>query len=191
MTDKWFELAAIDHFWIERRFEVFQILAGDFVARADIECGNGLLQRQIEDTYGRQVTGCELNKYALAKNISRQSRILCYDIHQRNEDLHEDFDLIFLFDVLEHIDEECRFLEAIKFHLAPGGRLIVNVPAGLWAYSEYDRVAGHLRRYSIHSFREVLHPHQMRIATWSYWGLPLIPTLFLRKLWLRASGRAR
>ncbi len=191
MTNKWFEVAAIDHFWIQRRFKVLQILAGDLVVRArnmaEIGCGNGLLQRQIEDTYGRVVTGCDLNDFALARNVSRQSPVLCYDIHQRNEDLHEHFDLIFLFDVLEHIDEQGRFFEAVKFHLAPGGRIIVNVPAGHWAYSEYDRVAGHFRRYSIRSLREASRPHEIRIGTWSYWGLPLLPTLLLRKLWLRGE----
>jgi SAM-dependent methyltransferase len=154
---------------------------------AEIGCGNGLLQRQIEDVYGREVTGCDLNEYALARNISRQSPVLCYDIHQRNEDLRKRFDLIFLFDVVEHIDDEVLFFEAVKFHLAPGGRIIVNVPAGQWAYSEYDRVAGHFRRYSICSLREALDHCEMRIATWSYWGLPLIPSLLLRKLWLRGE----
>lgn len=188
MANKWFEVAAIDHFWIQRRYKVLQIRAGDLVVRArnmaEIGCGNGLLQRQIEDAYGRVVTGCDLNKFALARNISRQSPVLCYNIHQRNEDLHAHFDLIFLFDVLKHIDEQGRFLEAVKFHLVPGGRLIVNVPAGQWAYSECNRVAGHLRRYSIRSLREASRPHAFRIATWSYWGLPFVPALLLRKRWL-------
>jgi len=32
----------------------------------------------------------------------------------------EQFDVIFLFDVLEHITEEDRFLRALAFYLAPG-----------------------------------------------------------------------
>ena len=191
MGDQWFEIATIDHFWIRRRFEVLRILAGDLVGRAkemaEIGCGNGLLQRQIEDAYGREISGYDLNEFALKRNISRRSPILCYDICDRKEDLRRRYDLIFLFDVLEHIDEPGDFIEAIKFHLAPGGRIAVNVPAGQWAYSEYDRAAGHVRRYSIGSLRDTVHPHKIKVTAWSYWGVPLVPALLLRKLWL--SGK--
>lgn len=190
MTDKWFEVVSSDHFWVQRRFQVFQALAGDLVGRArnivEIGCGNGLLQRQIEDFYGREVTGCDLNEFALGRNMSRRSPLLCYDIHERKKDLHERFDLVFLFDVLEHVDDG-PFLEAVKFHLAPGGRIVVNVPAGQWAYCEYDRAAGHFRRYSVRSLREALQHREMQIAKWSYWGLPLVPSLLLRKLWLKGE----
>jgi len=45
--------------------------------------------------------------------------------------LKEQFDVIFLFDVLEHITEEDRFLRALAFYLAPGGKLVINVPAAV------------------------------------------------------------
>jgi SAM-dependent methyltransferase len=187
MADQWFEIATLDHFWVRRRFEVLRILADDLVAQAkemaEIGCGNGLLQRQIEEAYGREITGYDLNEFALKRNISRSSPIFCYDICRRNKDLRERYDLIFLFDVLEHINEEGHFVDAIKFHLAPNGRIIVNVPAGQWAYSDYDRAAGHVRRYSIGSLCDAVRPYNIKVTAWSYWGLPLVPALFLRKLW--------
>jgi SAM-dependent methyltransferase len=154
---------------------------------AEFGCGNGLLQRQIEEAYGREIIGYDLNEFALKRNISRKSPILCYDICERKENLREHYDLIFLFDVLEHIDKERHFIDAVKFHLAPGGRIIVNVPAGQWAYSDYDRAAGHVSRFSIGSLREAVHPYCIRVTTWSYWGLPLVPALFLRKYWLSGT----
>jgi len=77
MGDWWFDVATNDHFWIRRRFEVMQRLA-DAVIRnctraAEIGCGNGLLQREIEDRYGKPITGFELNEVALQKNLSRMS----------------------------------------------------------------------------------------------------------------------
>jgi len=52
MANWWFGIATIDHFWIQRRFEVLRRLAGSLipVAReiAEIGCGHGLLQHQIE-----------------------------------------------------------------------------------------------------------------------------------------------
>jgi SAM-dependent methyltransferase len=188
MADRWFEIAAIDHFWIRRRFEVFQRVAGGLVTGAheiaEIGCGNGLLQLQIERVYGRDVAGFDLNEVALKQNVSERSTIYCYDIYRKNPALRGKFDLIFLFDVLEHITEEDSFLGALLFHLAPGGKLVVNVPAGMWAFSEYDVAAGHVRRYSIRSLQETARRNRLAIKACTYWGLPLVPTLVLRKLWL-------
>jgi hypothetical protein len=188
MADRWFEIAAIDHFWIRRRFEVLQRLAGGLVASAreiaEIGCGHGLLQLQIEETYDRDVSGFDLNEVALKQNVSRRSAINCYDIYQKDLTLRGKFDLIFLFDVLEHITDEDGFLDAVLFHLAPSGKVAVNVPAGMWAYSEYDIAVGHVRRYSIGSLRETAKRNNLEVAECTYWGMPLLPALALRKLWL-------
>jgi SAM-dependent methyltransferase len=188
MADSWFDIAVLDHFWVRRRFEVLQKLSDNLIRTsrelAEIGCGHGLLQKQVEDAYRRQVTGFDLNEYALQHNVSQQSRVCCYDIFQKSEALRGRFDLIFLFDVLEHITDEDSFLQAIVFHLAPGGSLVINVPAGQWAFSPYDEAAGHVRRYSIGMMRQVAVRSGLLVKNWSYWGLPLVPSLVLRKLWL-------
>jgi SAM-dependent methyltransferase len=192
MADRWFEIASIDHFWIRRRFAVLRKLAGHRIARArqlaEIGCGHGLLQRQIEDAYARELTGFDLNEGALGQNVSRRSKICCYDIFQREATLHERFDAIFLFDVLEHISDESQFLQALLFHLAPDGALIINVPAGQWAHSPYDVAAGHVRRYSIQTLRKTVCASGLALKEWSYWGLPLVPALLLRKISLRGKS---
>jgi SAM-dependent methyltransferase len=188
MADHWFEIASIEHFWIRRRFQVLQRLAGSSISSAgemaEIGCGNGLLQRQIEDAYGREVTGFDLNEYALKQNVSRKSRVCCYDIFRWDTALREKYEVIFLFDVLEHIPEEDVFLQAVRFYLKPGGKLVVNVPAGQWAFSAYDTAAGHVRRYSLQSLRESLRRNGLETVEDTYWGLPLVPTLLVRKYWL-------
>ena|SRR6202034_2366696 len=188
MADRWFEIASVDHFWVRRRFEVLRRLTDDLVPAAqtiaEIGCGHGLLQRQIEDDFDREVAGFDLNEFALKQNLSRRSEICCYDIYQNDPTLRGRFDLIFLFDVLEHIDAEDPFLAALMFHLAPKGKLVINVPAGQWAYSSYDQAAGHVRRYSIRSLQRAAARNNLEISEWTYWGLPLMPALALRKLWL-------
>jgi SAM-dependent methyltransferase len=195
MTDGYFELASLDHFWVARRFEVFRQLAGHLMENAgeiaEIGCGQGLLQRQIEEAYGRAIIGFDLNETGLAHNLSKFSRVCCYDIYQCDSTFKQRFDLVFLWDVIEHIQEEDAFLQAVLFHLAPGGKLVVNVPAGEWAFSEYDRAAGHYRRYSIRSMRETAERSGLEIVRWSYWGLPLVPTVALRKLWLMGKRNLR
>src|SRR5208337_3960863 len=101
----------------ERWFEVLQRLCGGLIsgagAMAEIGCGHGLLQRQIETAYGRGVAGFDLNEFALKRNLSRHSRVCCYDIFRKDPGLRGKFEVIFLFDVLEHITDEDSFLKEI------------------------------------------------------------------------------
>ena len=196
MGDWWFDIATSDHFWIRRRFEVMQRLA-DSVIRgsrraAEIGCGNGLLQRDIEDYYRLPVAGFELNEFALQKNVSRFSPLYCYNIHQRNPEFRGNFDLLVLFDVLEHIEDESSFLQSVNFHLADSGTLLVNVPAHQLFYSDYDRAAGHIRRYSARQLKRVAAQNGLKARAFTYWGLPLVPLLLLRKAMTmeRTNGKA-
>src|SRR5271154_358202 len=188
MADQWFAIASTEHFWVRRRFEVLRGLSGEWLSGggelAEIGCGHGLLQRQVEDAYGLCVTGFDLNDFALKQNVSRRSKVCCYDIFQRDAVLRGRFNVIFLFDVLEHIADEDAFLDALLYHLAPGGKVVVNVPAGQWAFSGYDRAAGHVRRYSFESLKSAMQRKHLEAREWSYWGLPLVPILAIRKLWL-------
>jgi SAM-dependent methyltransferase len=188
MSDGYFQIATTSHFWVSRRFDVLQCIGNGVLSGAgeiaEIGCGHGLLQRQIEDKYGKPVTGFDLNEYGLKHNVSRISRVCCYDIHQRNEDLRRKFNVILLFDVLEHISDEDSFLDALLFHLAPQGKLIINVPAGRWAFSEYDIAAGHVRRYAVNDLRAVALRNKLEIQNWTWWGFPLVPILVVRKLLL-------
>lgn len=188
MGQHWFEIASVDHFWVRRRFAVLQRLAEKRILAAqqlaEIGCGHGLLQKQVEDAYGREVSGFDLNETALGQNVSSRSRLYCYDIFKRHAALCERFNLIFLFDVLEHISDESAFLGALLFHLSPSDTLLVNVPAGQWAFSVYDNAVGHVRRYSIKTLQKVMAANGLTLKEWTYWGLPLVPPLLLRKLWL-------
>jgi len=188
MANDWFEVANLDHFWVERRFAVTRALAGELVFGAaevaEVGCGSGLLQRQIEDYYKKPVTGFDLNERALKSNISRISRVCCYDIHEQAAEFRRRFQLIFLFDVLEHIPEETRFLQSVAYHLAPQGKLVLNLPAGQWAFSEYDRANGHVCRYSIDKLRESARAGGFKVQVWTYWGLPFVPMVAARKVWL-------
>src|SRR5215471_7525099 len=153
MSDRWYDLAQPDHFWVRRRFDVLKRLADPLIrraaTRAEFGCGNGAVQWAIENHYNVPVAGFDLNEVPLKQNISRFSPIYCYDIHQRLPEFAGSFDLVLLFDVLEHIDDESRFLQSLKFHMSLRGHMVINVPAHQSLYSGYDRVVGHVRRYGI------------------------------------------
>jgi SAM-dependent methyltransferase len=195
MGDWWFDIATKDHFWIRRRFDVMRRLANSVLRNsrsvAEIGCGNGLLQGAVEDYYGMPVTGFELNEVALQKNVSR-GPLYYYDINQRNPEFAAHFDLLLMFDVLEHIENESEFLQSAKFHLTDFGTLLLNVPAHRFLYSDYDRSQGHFRRYSASCLVQIATENNFKVGALTYWGLPLVPLLLARKgmTMQRTDGKA-
>lgn len=191
MGDQWFEIADLEHFWIRRRFEVFCRLGEtpDRGARlAEIGCGNGLVQRQFEDRLDRAIDGFDLNDYALRQNVSRRSRVVCCDVLERRAELSGAYGGIVLFDVLEHIEDEDGFLGAALHMLAEGGKIFVNVPAFMSLFSRYDDAAGHLRRYDHRMLAATAERSGLALTRWTYWGLPLTPLLWLRRLRLALTA---
>lgn len=57
-------------------------------------------------------------------------------------------DTIVCLNVLEHIEDHRGMLENMHHVLAPGGRLILLVPAFQWLYGSLDVGLGHFRRYT-------------------------------------------
>jgi len=62
--------------------------------------------------------------------------------------MQEKFDLICLFDVLEHIEQDAETLLKLKGILTESGRILVTVPAYPWLWSIHDEYLHHKRRYS-------------------------------------------
>jgi len=185
MSEWYFNIANMDHFWVRRRFDVARRLADPILRKvthaAEIGCGNGVVQRSLEDTYGLEVAGFDLFDAALEKSVSRVSPLYRYNIHQRHPEFHQQFDLMVMFDVLEHIEDESAFLESVRFHMTDSGTLLINVPAHQALFSEYDRAAGHYRRYSMDALVRVVERNHFRVRAITYWGLPLVPLVLARK----------
>ena len=53
------------------------------------------------------------------------------------------FDLICMFDVLEHIEDDLGTLNCLKKSLVSNGRIVVTVPAYQWLWSHHDVVSQH------------------------------------------------
>ena len=59
----------------------------------------------------------------------------------------ESVDVVYSFNVLEHIVDDEAALAELRRVLKPGGQLLLYVPAFMILYSAMDRRVGHLRRY--------------------------------------------
>jgi len=187
--DNWYQLSREGHFWFYWRFAAtLQMLSAvglplNKPLRAlEIGCGTGVLRRQFETATNWFVDATDLNYEALAKMQTGRGRILYYDVLEQKEQFRKAYDVVILFDVLEHIGDSHAFLKAAAAHLKPSGVLLVNVPAMPSMFSKYDEAAGHLRRYNKRTLSNAFADSGLMTTSLRYWGLTLLPFLLLRKL---------
>lgn len=80
----------------------------------------------------------------------------------------ERVDVIDVYHVLEHLVDEGAALQEIESALKPEGIVIITVPAGQSLMTEYDKAAGHLRRYSKKSIIDLLASSNFNLVFCSY-----------------------
>lgn len=172
------------HFWFRHRCGVLEDVFRDLTADLadgyevlEVGCGNGSILQVLERVCARgQVTGSELFPEGL--KFARQ-RVRCplvaADIYALPWASH--FDVVGLFDVLEHLPEDVRALECLGAALRPGGRLVVTVPAHLALWSYADVASGHYRRYSVGGLRGVLGAAGFQVEYLTQFMAPLYPLM--------------
>lgn len=185
---EWFELANEDHFWIQWRARILQkmLMATSTSVEinyrgVDIGCGNSVLRKQIESFSKWNMDGFELDKYALSLSPGTRGQLFLYDIRDKHEEFHEVFDVLTMFDILEHYHDPEAFLKDAGYHLKKGGHCIINVPAIELLRSRYDEVAGHELRYSKRILARHLNAAGFRVVEMRYWGFTLILPLWIRR----------
>lgn len=75
---------------------------------------------------------------------------------------------IYTLNVLEHIADDRRALRDVARTLAPGGRILVYVPAFQVLFSSMDRKVGHLRRYRRRVLEQRLGEAGLRVSRSQY-----------------------
>ena len=66
------------------------------------------------------------------------------------------FDLVCAFEVVEHLEDDRGAVESWRDLVAPGGSLLISVPAWQDRFNHWDTMVGHYRRYSPAECRDVL-----------------------------------
>lgn len=87
------------------------------------------------------------------------------------------YDLIGLFDVLEHVEADEASLAALGRRLSKDGRLILTVPAYGWLWSKHDERHHHFRRYTKASLKEAAAAAGMTVERSFYFNSFLFPVV--------------
>lgn len=86
-------------------------------------------------------------------------------------------DLVTLLDVLEHLDDDRAALQGLFERLAPGGRVVVTVPALPALWSRHDEAHHHRRRYRKGELVALARAAGFEIDLVSYYNFWLLPAL--------------
>lgn len=89
------------------------------------------------------------------------------------------FDTVLCLDILNHVPDDRAAIPEIARVLAPGGRLILVVPAGPIMLGQRDQSLGHLRRYTKQGIRELLERNGLTVESIRFWNFAALPVFFL------------
>jgi SAM-dependent methyltransferase len=155
----------------------------------EVGCGTGgnldMLAR-----YG-EVSALEMDSNARSIALKKTNNI--YDIRAGvcpdEIGFHEQsFDLICMFDVLEHIERDIETLVAMKKLLKKNGYIILTVPAYQWLYGVHDVFLHHIRRYSAIQLREKIVNAGINPLKISYFNTFLFPIAVIVRIKDRLLG---
>lgn len=149
----------------------------------DIGCGSGdflsSISKYIPDSIGIEEYEYNHKKY---NNIK-----MCNIFNNGLED--HSFNIITALDVMEHIEDENKFLNEIKRllitkydQLAGGGYILITVPAYQFLFAYHDEINHHYRRYNKKRLKEVLLKNGFDIIKISYFNFFLFPPFFIVRM---------
>jgi hypothetical protein len=197
-VEAFFELGSEEHFWFRWRFEAFLKQARQVgvpldepLSVLDIGAGRGVLRQQIERATEWTVDITDLDHRALESSDAARGTTYYYDVLEKKAEWKGKYDVLLLFDVLEHIENTRPFLDAVLYHLKDDGYLFLNVPALPILFSRFDEVQGHHRRYTVKTLKREFDDLPVELKDMRYWGLVNIPTLLVRRFLLSQFSKGK
>lgn len=174
------------HFWFRSRNRLIGALVRQLTKNfqsdsrvLEVGCGNGNVLRVLEKNVKRgEVAGIE--PFAEAVTLAR-GRVSCKVIQGdvRALPFSAEFDLVCMFDVLEHIANDEESLGKIIELLKPNGILLLTVPAhkSLWSY--FDDISHHYRRYEKNGLKSLLEQKGLAVEYLTFFQSLTYPLVWL------------
>lgn len=188
ITDKRAELGHASQIWtrgLERRL---QMVLGRVELRGkrilDIGCGVGAFVRRLRE-FSPEVYGIDIDRDGVVMAAGElPNLVLAVGEHLPFPD--ETFDVIFLHEVLEHVDDDVATLKEAHRVLTPAGRVVIFVPNRLYPFETHgifvgkryvfgnmplvnylpngarDRLVPHARAYTADGLRKVYRSAKLR-----------------------------
>lgn len=173
------------HWWYRGRRTVLErVIAGlPLPARPrilDAGCGSG--RNMVDLSRHGPVTGVELSETSVEIARGRGvGEVLAGSVLEMPFDA-DSFDLAVSLDVIEHLEDDLAALRELRRTVAPGGLLLVTVPAYPWLWSAHDEINHHYRRYTRRSLQCVAEQAGWQQLRTTYFNSLLLPVAIVLRV---------
>jgi SAM-dependent methyltransferase len=180
------------HWWYRGRRRVLERVIDDLALGAgarilDAGCGSG--RNMVELARHGVVTGVELSQTSVDLARARGAGEVIAGSVLEMPFPDQSFDLAVTLDVIEHLEDDLGALRELRRLVAPGGSLLVTVPAYQWLWSGHDEINHHHRRYTRRSLRAVAQQAGWQEVRTSYFNSLLLPVAILLRVLDRVNTK--
>lgn len=144
-----------DHFWHKGRREIIYQMIKEHdqkevkndLVMLELGCGNGSITRYLKSK-NINIEGSDISLDGL-RFCRRRVDVPLYQVDVRKTPFSSNsYDIVGLFDVIEHLDDDIAALKEAYRICKKNGFVIITVPANEFLWSYFDTISGHKRRYS-------------------------------------------
>jgi len=178
-------LAEDRHWWYRGRRTVLEgVIAGlslpDGARILDAGCGSG--RNMVELARRGTVTGVELSETSVALARERDVGEVIAGSVLEMPFADDSFELAVSLDVIEHLEDDLGALRELRRTVAPGGALLLTVPAYQWLWSGHDEINHHHRRYTRRTLQRVAEQAGWSQVRTTYFNSLLLPAAIVLRV---------
>jgi SAM-dependent methyltransferase len=180
------------HWWYRGRRRVLERVIEQLrlPARArilDAGCGSG--RNMVELAHHGTVTGIELSDTSVSLARKRGVGEAIEGSVLEMPFAADSFELAASLDVIEHLEDDLAALRELRRVVAPGGSLLITVPAYQWLWSGHDEINQHFRRYTRRTLLRVAQEAGWEPVRTTYFNSLLLPAAIVLRVLDRFSSK--
>jgi len=151
----------------------------------DAGCGSG--RNMVELARHGTVTGVELSPTSVALARERDAGEVIEGSVLSMPFESASFEFAVSLDVIEHLEDDLAALRELRRVIAPGGSLLITVPAYQWLWSGHDEINHHHRRYTRRTLERVAEQAGWETVRTTYFNSLLLPVAIVLRVLDRFS----
>lgn len=186
------ELARLEeaNFWFRSRNQLIlwalEEYCPNFRSFLEIGCGTGYVLSGVAKVFpDATLHGSEIFTAGLGFAAARLPLADFMQMDARNIPFYEEFDVVGVFDVLEHIKDDERVLSQVYAALRPQGFMLLTVPQHVWLWSAIDEYACHVRRYTVTDLHQKIEKAGFLIERTTSFVTTLLPAMMISRFFQR------
>jgi 2-polyprenyl-3-methyl-5-hydroxy-6-metoxy-1,4-benzoquinol methylase len=176
-----------NHFWYRgRRKSILALLSRyqshDKYGRClEIGGGTGANAEFLREQLGLKILVSEISIEAIKNARKKYPGNEYIQMDARDIPFDKSFDMIGMFDVIEHIEEDYLVMAQVNKALCSKGLLAMSVPQYQWLWSSHDELSGHKRRYTRKSLHALVSNGGFEVISMTSFLFTAFPLMLLAR----------